>query len=256
MKRAFVILPVLALLAAATGCSDSSTVPYVKGNALMELTQTIETENFTFHYTPGDQVEVARSEAYHRWAVAFLGVACPKKVDYYKLKDRDQFVRLSDSWGTGFAVVEEFGVWTYLPWQNHECFHLYSLLIGHPPVFFSEGIAVAYQVDPSQGDFEAREKNGERVHDIARRYKEEGRLYPVANILDRTGWYASDYTTTYVQAGSFVRYLADLYGIEPLKEVFRKVGRNDERADVKAKFAAIYGRTIEDVEKNWLAFLD
>ena len=245
-----------AFLVAATSCSDSSTAPYAKGSALMELTQTIETENFIFHYTPGDQVEVARSEAYHRWAVPFLGVACPKKVDYYKLKDREQFYELIGSTSTGFAMVDEYEVWTYLPWQNHECFHLYALLLGRPPVFFSEGTAVAYQVDPSQGDFEARENSGERVHDVVRRYKYEGRLYPVPNIIDRAGWYASDYTTTYLEAGSFVRYLADVYGLERLKEVFRKMGQNDERAEVKAKFAAIYGRTVDEVEKDWLAFLD
>lgn len=256
MKRISVIVPALALLAAATCCSDSSTAPYAKGSALMELTQTIETENFVFHYTPGDQVEVARSEAYHRWAVSFLGVACPKKIDYYKLRDREQFYQLIGSTSTGFAMVEEYEVWTYLPWQNHECFHLYTLLLGWPPAFFSEGIAVAYQVDPSQGDFEAREINGERVHDIARRYKQDGRLYPVTDLLDRTGWYASDYTTTYIQAGSFVRYLADLHGIERLKEVFRKMRQNDVQADIKIKFAAIYGLTVDDVEKDWLAFLD
>jgi len=256
MKRALFFAPVLALLAFATCCSDSSTAPYIKGNALMELTQTIETENFVFHYTPGDNVEVDRSEAYHRWAVAFLNVTCPKRVDYYKLKDREQFVKLSNSWATGFALIDPYEVWTYLPWQNHECMHLYSMLFGWPPAFFLEGLAVAYQVDPARGDFEAREKSGERVHDIVRRYRQEGRLYPVTAIIDRVGWYANDYTTTYLEAGSFVRYLADVHGIERLKEVFRKMGQNDERADVKAKFAAIYGRTVEEVEKEWLAFLD
>jgi len=34
------------------------------------------------------------------------------------------------------------------------------------------------------------------------------------------------------------------------------MGQNDERAEVKAKFAAIYGRTVDEVEKDWLAFLD
>ena len=236
-------------------CKDIPTTPIDQSNPFLELTQTLETTNFTFHYSPGDFVYAERSEAFHNWTVTLLGITCPKKIDYYKYKDREQQKRLTGSTATGWAISRTFEAHSYLPWMNHECVHLYTSVIGRPPTFFNEGIAVAFQTDPYNSDYEAREKSGERVHDLVKRYKNSGVLYPIENIIEDSGFYAADYTITYPQSGSFIHYLIDTYGIDLMKTIFTSVNRNASTAEIKAAFQSIYGISIEDAEQDWLNFI-
>lgn len=236
-------------------CKDVPTYPVDRGDTLLELTQTLETANFIFHYSAGDFVHAERSEAFHTWAVSLLGVTCPKKIDYYKYKDREQQKRITGLTYSGWAITETFEAHSYLPWMNHECVHLYSILVGRPSDFFNEGIAVALQTDPYNNDYEAREKSGERVHDLVKRYKDGGVLIPIDNILDSSGFRSGDFTIAYPEAGSFVGYLIDTYGIEQLKNFFASSSYYDSVAEIKTKFQSIYGISINDVEQDWLNFL-
>jgi hypothetical protein len=250
-------IAMLALLTAAgAACSRSPVSPGAAGPD-HALTVRLETAHLVFHYSPGDFVDAARAEALHDWAVAFLNVSCPKKVDYYKFKDRAQQYEATQRAVTGWAIAAPaFEVWTYMPFMNHEQFHLYSILLGAPTTFFVEGIAVAYQVDPLAGDYEAREKSGELVHDVARGYRRSGRLLPVWQIVDSAGWNTGDFTVTYIEAGSFVRHVADVHGIEKMKQVFSSIRQADNPSAISAKFQDIYGVSLAETEKQWLAFLD
>jgi hypothetical protein len=244
------------LIVATSACSDAPASPSSQAPD-RALSVRLETPHLVFHYSPGDVVEAARAEAFHDWAVAFLDVSCPKKVDYYKFKDRAQQYELTERRVTGWAIpAPAFQVWTYMPFMNHEQFHLYSMLLGTPTTFFVEGIAVAYQVDPLAGDFEAREKSGERVHDVARDYRQTGRLLPIAQIVTGDGWNTGDFTVTYIEAGSFVRYVADVHGIGKMKQVFRTIAWSDSLPVISAKFQGIYGVSLADAEREWLAFID
>jgi hypothetical protein len=255
MKKRLSLASLGLLAVVVAGCTRNPVSPSPNDRAAVALSERLETANMIFHYTPGDFVDVNRAEAYHTWAVAFLNVTCPKKVDYYKLKDRAQQWEVDEATTTGYAVLSTYEVWTYLPFMNHEQFHLYSLLIGRPTTFFVEGIAVAYQVDPLVNDFEAREKSGEPVHEVARRYRRTGRLLPFSSIVEGQGWAAADYTVAYVEAGSFVRYMADLHGIEKMKDVFRTVKSADTYAVASSKIQTIYGISLGEAETRWLAFL-
>jgi hypothetical protein len=236
-------------------CKDVPTSPIDRGDTLLELTQTLETSNFIFHYSAGDFVYAARSEAFHNWAVSLLGVTCPKKIDYYKYKDREQQKRITGSTYTGWAILQTFEAHSYLPWMNHECVHLYTALIGRPSDFFNEGIAVALQTDPYNNDYEAREKSGERVHDLVRRYEDGGVLIPIDSILDSSGFRNGDFTIAYPEAGSFIGYLIDTYGIDQLKNFFASSSYSDSIAEIKTKFQIAYGISINVVEQDWLNFL-
>jgi len=252
--------PVLVALLGAVlvpGCSRPvvpPTSPSSSATLTIELSERLETDHLIFHYSPGDFIDVQRSEAYCRWASSFLGVALPQKIEYYKWKNREQEWRLSEV--TVIGLAGGFTVLTYMPWMNHELMHIYSLRVGWPTTFFVEGIAVAYQVDPSVNDFEAREKSGEPLHDVVKRMKVEGRLLPFDSIITSAGFQQNDYTIAYDEAGSFVRYLADTCGIEKVKQVFRTIRSGDTAASVAGKFQAIYGMTLGDAESEWRGFLD
>jgi len=81
IKWASKILLALILIFSFVVCKDMLTSQIDRSNPLLELTQTLETANFVFYYSPGDFVYAERSEAFHDWAVALLGITCPKKVE-------------------------------------------------------------------------------------------------------------------------------------------------------------------------------
>jgi len=255
-----VLRPVLLALLGAVlvpGCSRPvvpPTSPSSSATLTIELSERLETDHLIFHYSPGDFIDVLRNEAYCRWASSFLGVTLPRKIEYFKWKNREQEWRVSEV--TVIGLAGGFTVLTYMPWMNHELMHIYSLRVGWPTEFFVEGMAVAYQVDPTANDFEAREKSGEPLHDVVKRLKAQGKLLPFDSIITSTGFGQNDYTIAYDEAGSFVRYMADTYGIEQMKQVFRTIRSGDSAASVASKFQALYGMTLADAEKEWRAFLD
>jgi len=241
---------------AESACSRSPVSPTVTQMPLLELSERLETSHFIFHYTPGDFVDARRAEAYHQWAVAFFSVTPPKKVDYWKSRDREQQYRLYGWTTSGLASAVTFAVYTYMPWMNHELCHLYTLLMGRPSTFFTEGIAEAYRIDPFVNDYEAREDGGTPLHDVARAYRREGRLVPVETITTSNGWAAAPFLVAYVESGSFVRYLCDTYGIVKMRQVFQSVRVNDTREVIATKFQAIYGISVAEAETRWQAFLE
>jgi hypothetical protein len=222
----------------------------------LELSQVIETANYIFRYSEGDFVQADRMEAYHNWAVALLSVQPPKKIDYFKYRDRAQQIRMTGSYASGFADTSNLEIHSAEPWIPHEAGHIYFSLIGRAPTFFNEGVATAMQTDPYNNDFVPRVRNGEPIHSLTKRYLTEGRLYRLEDILNSTAFMEADFTVTYVQAGSYVRFLMDFYGIETLKNLFRSLNAGDYPEAMMAAFLTVYGKSIGDVEAEWLAFLN
>jgi hypothetical protein len=257
MRR--LIIGALLLAATATiACSRTPVAPSALNsrNEAFELSERLETDNFVFHYSPGDHVEVERAEAFHRWAMAFFGLQMPRKVDYYKMRDREQMWRVLGTPYTGYAIVDWFEVWTYVPFLNHELIHIYSGEFGGwPTTAFSEGLAQAYMVDPYRNDYVPRETSGEPLMDVARRFQTEGRLFPMIDIVDAAGWNSHNPVVTYVQAGAFVRYLIDQYGMARFRQLWGTIAYNETRTNVATKFQTVYGVSLATAEAAWLAWL-
>jgi hypothetical protein len=216
-----------------------------------------ESASFSYRFSTGDSVQADRQEAHHAWAIAQLDVTIPQRIIYNKYVSRAQMEQATGRGNTnGFAEPERFTVHTLWPWDNHEPVHVYTALIGRPSDFFNEGIAVAFQTDPAAGDFESR-FNGQQVHDAALEYRRQGRLLPLDRIIEADGFRAvADSTLTYREAGSFVRFLIDRSGFEPLKAFFRTSARDDSRAFIEQRFEAAFGRSLATTEREWHAFLE
>lgn len=251
------LLTVLLVLGA-SACR-TPVIPPTADDPLVALSERLATPHYVFHYSPGDFVDVQRSEAYATWASAFFSVTLPRPIEYYKWKDRAQAWDVGEQTTTGLAYpFPEIKIYTYLPWMNHEVCHIYSLQHGRPTAFFTEGIAVAYQIDPFANDFVARDRSGVPIHDVAVQLKAAGRLLPFTNFITADGWAASDYTITYNEAGSFVRYLTDTFGLVKMQALFVSfgAGANASAATVTLKFQQVYGFSLATAETQWLAFLD
>ena len=249
------ICMVLLLISVLFYSCKSAIIPTLPINYDSYFSERLETQNFIFHYDSGDYVETHRQEAFHEWATTQLGVTCPKKIDYCKYRNRNHIQEITGEYGDGWADSDNFVVHVVMAYDHHECVHLYTSLIGRPSDFFNEGIAVAFQTDPYNNDFEAKWWN-EPVHYWAKRFKNEGTLIPLNNILESQDFRSYDEATTYPESGSYVRFMIDNYGINNIKSIFQTGTRIDSNEVIRQNFQSIYGFSIEQAEDEWLAFLD
>ncbi len=248
----FLLLVVLIFIFA---CKEKSSSPILYNNPLLELSMTLETANFIFHYSPGDYIYSDSQEAFGSWAISLLGVNIPKKIDYYKYKDYDQLRRIWGRSGVAWADTETFSIHHNSPWDNHECVHLLTYLIGTSTAFFDEGIAVGLQTDPYNGDFEGRWWNAS-VHYWGKRFKDEGTLIPLNDMLESNDFWRYEPGIIYPESGSFIRFMIDTYGINRMKLILQTISYGDSKDEIKQKFQSIYGLSLDQAETAWLLFLD
>jgi hypothetical protein len=242
-----------ALLGAACGGSETPTGPSVPAS----LPFVRETATMRVFHESGDTVDVEWQEAFNAWALARLGTQ-PPKVEYRKYQSREAMGLYTGHAATnGFAEPDQWRLHTIWPRDNHEIVHLYAAPIGRPSDFFNEGLAVAFQTDPAAGRFEAW-FNGQEVHAACRDYLRDGRLpLPVVDYVTTTAFRGlPDQVISYRLAGSFVRFLADDHGLAAVLEFVRRAGGRDESlAVIRARAEAVFGRTLADLEADWLSFL-
>jgi hypothetical protein len=237
------------VVAACGGSSPTSPTP--------QLTATVETAHFSYHYTPGDTpLDEPRQEAHYAWAVAQLGVTVPQKIVYNKYTGRTQMGEITGTVGTNaFAEPAIFTIHTMFAYDNHETVHVYSALVGRPSDFFNEGLAVAFQTNPLENDFESR-FNGQQVHDATADYRKLNLVPPLDQIVDTKGFRGiTDSTRSYRIAGSFVRFLLDRYGLDRVREFFRISSASDSPNVIRQRLETAFGQTLDVTEAQWLASL-
>jgi hypothetical protein len=236
----------------ACGGSGSPTSP-----SQSPLPVTGESASFRYHSEPNDSVDTNWQEIYHGWAIAKLGVQIPRKIDYFKYQSRQDMGDHTGKYNTnGFADPATFEIHTLWRTDNHEVVHIYTALVGRPSDFFNEGIAVAFQTDPPAGNFESV-FNGQSVHQACQQYLQLGTLVlPLDRVVTTNDFRAiSDDVLSYHEAGSFMRFVMDTYGIERLVDFFRLSGRDDDLSTIKQRFATTIGVPMNTAEAAWTAML-
>jgi hypothetical protein len=222
----------------------------------LPLSERQDSAFYSFRHAPGDSIDTTRQEAYHQWALAALDVQLPQRVTYNKFSSRSHMGDVTGHYNTnGYAEPSTFNIYTIWPFDNHEVIHVISALFGSPPALFNEGLAVAHQVDPSRGDFVAR-WNGTTLHDWARSCRRQGTLLGLGRLLVTSDFRRFDPNVTYPTAGSFVRYLLDTRGLAAVKAFFRGGSAEESAASVRQRFEAVFGRGIDETEREWWALLD
>jgi hypothetical protein len=192
-------------------CGDNPTRP----TATTPLPFVSETTTTRYYHKPGDLVDVERQESFNAWAVRRLGLTVTRKIEYKKYTSRTAMGTYTGHYNTnGFAELALFTAHTLWPFENHEVAHLYTSLIGVPSNFFNEGIAVSLQTDPARNDFVAK-FNGEVLHDACRAYLGRGVLaLPLSRYVTTEGFNGiTDTVLAYREAGSFVLFLTDRFGL-------------------------------------------
>ena len=242
----------IAALTALPACGDSSPTSPSSGAA---LTQVTTSTHYTIHTAPGDTVDAVWQDAYHEWLLAELRLPATERLDYHKYRDRAHMQALTGHSTNGFAEPGTTRFHTIWPTDNHEAVHaVVALHFGFPPPLFTEGVAVAHSTDPVRGVLRPR-WNSTDVDALARNYDATGRLPPVASLLGSTDFFRFDTNITYPCAGSFVRYLIDRYGLDPLQAYFRSATFEDAAAVTESRVQAAYGRPIASLWDEWRAHI-
>jgi hypothetical protein len=216
-----------------------------------------ESASYRYYYVAGDRVDAEWQETYHAWATAQLRLQVPRKIEYYKYRTRQEMGDHTGNYNTnGFAEPARFEIHTLWPTDNHEVVHIYTALVGRPSDFFNEGIAVAFQTNPAGGDFQAT-FNGQQVHQACRQYLQSGTLIlPLARMVQTNDFRAiGDDVLSYREAGSFVRFVIDTYGVEKTLELFRISTRDDGLATISARFTTAFGVSMDAAETAWMTML-
>ena len=211
-----------------------------------------------YYHEPGDSVDVARQEIFNAWALERLAITLPQKIEYRKYRSRADMGRYTGNSSTnGFAEPERFRFHTIWPWDNHEVVHVYTALIGRPSDFFNEGIAVSFQTDPVNRNFNVI-FNGVQVHEAARGYLRAGTLpQPISRYATSSGFRGiQNQELGYRVAGSFVLHMTERFGLPAVLQFFRGVSNREESLEtIRARILDVFGVSLEDIEGTWLTML-
>ena len=259
---------VVALLAAAAGVVlriQSGALGYaIEPEDIQEvLGGRIETDHFIIHYSKTPEVEaqiaVIAEDHEFRYAqvVKQLGMEPARKLRSYYFSDRD----LKARW-MGARDVEMAKPWRHEIYLDHRSFphgslrheiaHAVSAEFGDP-IFgvamrkiygiplaspgLIEGLAVA--VDWPGGSYERM-----TPHESVRVLQAMGRRPSIAQLLSLQ-FFTFSSAAGYTTAGSFLKFLLDTYGAEPLRAIYRNGGEFDEA----------YGKPLAALEAEWLAMI-
>ena len=237
----------------AAGVVSCGLGPDSTGPSSRRLSRCIETANITFCMAEGDSVNAAYMQAFHEWAVPYLGITMPQRLRYYKYLDNAHMRELTGQPWDSWADILGYAVHSVERQQGHEAVHVYSFVIGWPTDFFAEGIAVALNLNPHTGA--EVPFFGAPVHTLCRGWLADGSLYPLRDIVANEGFGGRRWERTYAQAGSFTQFLIAEFGLDRLKSLFRAVHDFDSTDAVLAAFEAAYGIPLGEAEARWHAFL-
>lgn len=215
-----------------------------------------ESEHFIYHYTDGDPVNATWQETYYDWLIEIFDADIPEKIHYFKYRDRDHLRRITGMRTNAFAESNSLRLHTIWPVDNHESVHIVvSNTIGTPCALFGEGIAVAHQSNPFKRDTVAR-WSGRSVHAIARENRQADTIPALDALLESNSFRSIDSNTTYPLAGSFVRFLIDEFGLDPMRFFIARSNPEDRSATIRDQFRSAYGMSVDEAWNRWLAFLD
>jgi hypothetical protein len=134
----------------------------------------------------------------------------------------------------------------------HELTHVVSRKLGHPPALFNEGLAV-YMQKGSQWE-------GRDVDSICAEYLSKGSLISLNELIGYTdiGPEESQPEISYPEAGSFVKFFIQAFGMEKFKTLYGRLKNSSDpqqQSDNTRNIEDLCGRSLAALEKDWIAYL-
>lgn len=219
-----------------------------------------ETANMVFFYPKGIDVEdhiqeIQSLDEQCQFMCKAMDFSPDGKIEYYKASSPEECGRLLTQGAfNGLAAVtyadsiEWFQIAVSTTFYNpHEVMHIVALSSGVPysNSFLSEGLAVAYGGTTFQ--------TAEFAHNYCRIMMDSPRYIPIKQLMTMTGAdFLQSSDMTYQEAGSFIRYLVDTYGMAKLRNL---ISGPSTGADLPAQAVGVYGVSLDDLEEKWKEYL-
>jgi hypothetical protein len=224
----------------------ASTVP--KDGWLLER----ESKHFVYYTQLGQSIPDWAVELHERTymeVARLFQVAEAPKIRYYRYDSQTDLEQALGRSRKGCAYQTGRGSTVHSVYSRHphEVIHAVTYSIGRPPALFEEGLAVAY-------DWRFAVEEGD-AHALARRRLVQQKLFPLRSILTTRDFHAYNSMTSYIEAGSFVKYLIDAYGPVKMRFLFTALPRYSDVQEIEATFQEIYGQSVSQIESEWRAFL-
>ena len=227
------------------------------GSITRVLSGTFETEHFVIHYVPrtADARAIEDLAAEHEFAWArlesIMGRAPDRKVHSFVFANPDQKRALM-----GAGRVQVAAPWRYQiyldhrgyphPVLHHELAHVFGATIGDPLLGVArDGLSINIGlIEGLATALAPRASDRLDLHDQAKVLGELDRRPAMASIMG-PGFFAQSSRVAYITAGSFVKWLIDTRGFEPMAVLYRTAG----------DFEQAYGQSVQTLEGQWLEFL-
>ena len=221
------------------------------------------TENIVFHYPPEIDInnylqEIQYAEREFSKALNIFGIQLTRKIDFYKARTDIECGKLMNFGPVnGFVLMphsteKSFGhdIWFVASSSfvnHHELIHVVTGLAGIPfkSPAITEGLACAFA-----GAFHTT--SGFMTND-ARNQIIQSLNFPLKELLtmDNQTFTLNNYIV-YPQAGSFIKYLYDVFG---MKKLIDFCSNPMENINIITNLEANYDRTLSQLEKDWIAWI-
>jgi hypothetical protein len=195
-----------------------------------------QTPRFRFFTRGQDAVEAQKVEKFLVSLEQMLGHELAGQAQYYRYQRPEDIAAATGSYVSGLTYAGTREIHTTEPFHAHEIVHLLASQIGDPGPFFREGLAVALG---DQGKWQ-----GKSVDRLAKDYARGLTLRALV-----LGFATMDMHRAYPLAGSFVAHLIKRHGVQKVKELFASSPKL--RGDEAAKFASVFGHSLEEAEADW-----
>lgn len=203
-----------------------------------DLAQVAATAHAVYFAAHARDVDVRRSEAFMERLDALFGPPpAGWRVQYHRHASASEVQARFGAPATGVTDLRTGRVDSVWPFHPHELVHAATGRVGLPPMFFVEGLAVALT---SEGLWRGSEIDAIAVEFLASR----GDL---RDVLFRFAVEKAD--RDYALAGSFVAFLLDRYGIEPMVAFVR--GCDEAPGACGRALRSAYGKSFAALAAEW-----
>jgi hypothetical protein len=142
----------------------------------------------------------------------------------------------------GLAVASEF-LFVYgdsiKAFGPHEPCHVLSQRLWGTPhgIWLTEGLAV-YSEDQWQGY---------PLGSVCKQLRAQGKLVPITDLFDDRQWKQTSAMVSYPEAGSFIKFLYEKYGVSDVRAIWTAGAKGIPR---------VFGKSAEQLQAEWLALIE
>ncbi len=170
-----------------------------------------------------------------------LGISLTNKIVYYLSPCPINSV----NWDKRFGYAIDPGRSRILSIYSHEFISSEAMLTNMLILLRQWGYAPPFLVEGLAGYFEFNTYEVKKI-------KKRGEIPPLNSLLTTSGFYSADSQTAEIAAASFIKFLADSFGIGKVKELYNK----SDDLFLQKNMESIFDQSLDSLEAAWRYYTD